>query len=54
MKTVNYTLRLEADVFLDSMTHGLHALSPFSEMDAVISDTWEKLGPAPDIDYDKL
>ena len=23
-------------------------------MDGVVADTWEKLGPAPDIDYDKL
>ena len=22
-------------------------------MDAVIADTWEKLGPAPEVDYDK-
>lgn len=23
-------------------------------LDSVVADTWEKLGPAPDIDYDKL
>jgi hypothetical protein len=23
-------------------------------MDGLIADTWEKLGPAPDVDYDKL
>ncbi len=23
-------------------------------LDGVIADTWEKLGPAPDIDYDRL
>ena len=23
-------------------------------MDGVVADTWEKLGPAPDVDYDKL
>jgi hypothetical protein len=23
-------------------------------LDNVIADTWEKLGPAPDVDYDKL
>jgi hypothetical protein len=72
MKTVSYTLRLEADVFervekearkrkksladifRDSITYGLPALPPLPDMHAVISDTWEKLGPAPEIDYDKL
>ena len=23
-------------------------------MDGIVADTWEKLGPAPDVDYDKL
>jgi hypothetical protein len=23
-------------------------------MDEVVANTWEKLGPAPDVDYDKL
>ena len=23
-------------------------------MDGVVADTWEKLGPSPDVDYDKL
>ena len=23
-------------------------------MDSAIADTWEKLGPAPEVDYDKL
>jgi hypothetical protein len=23
-------------------------------MDGLVADTWEKLGPAPDVDYDKL
>ena len=23
-------------------------------MDEITSDTWEKIGPAPDVDYDKL
>jgi len=23
-------------------------------MESVVADTWEKLGPAPDVDYDKL
>ena len=25
-----------------------------SPMDNLIADTWEKLGPAPEVDYDKL
>ena len=24
------------------------------DLDAVVADTWQKLGPAPDINYDKL
>jgi len=23
-------------------------------LDSVVADTWEKLGPAPEVDYDKL
>jgi hypothetical protein len=23
-------------------------------MDSIVADTWEKLGPAPEVDYDKL
>jgi hypothetical protein len=25
-----------------------------SSMDNVVAETWEKLGPAPDVDYDKV
>jgi len=25
-----------------------------SPLDGMIADSWEKLGPAPDVDYDKL
>jgi len=25
-----------------------------SPMDGIVADTWEKLGPAPEIDYDRL
>jgi hypothetical protein len=25
-----------------------------TQMEGVVADTWEKLGPAPDVDYDKL
>ena len=27
---------------------------PPREMESIVADTWEKLGPAPEIDYDKL
>jgi hypothetical protein len=27
---------------------------PARAMEALIADTWEKLGPSPDIDYDKV
>ena len=44
-----------ADVFRESISLGLAALPPMPDaMEATISDTWEKLGPAPEIDYDKL
>ena len=43
-----------ADIFRDSIAYGLPALPPLPDMDQAISDTWEKLGPAPEIDYDKL
>ncbi|HEX5222760.1 MAG TPA: hypothetical protein VFZ59_24605 [Verrucomicrobiae bacterium] len=29
-------------------------LEPESSTEDVVVDTWEKLGPAPDVDYDKL
>jgi hypothetical protein len=72
MKTISYTLRIEAglfervqsearrrkkslaDILRDSITYGLPTLPPLPGMDPIISDTWEKLGPAPDVDYDKL
>jgi hypothetical protein len=34
--------------FLESQRQGE------APMDGVVADTWEKLGPAPDVDYDKL
>ena len=27
---------------------------PIREMEGVVADTWNKLGPAPEIDYDKI
>lgn len=43
-----------ADIFRDSIAYGLPALPPCPSLDEVVADTWEKLGPAPEIDYDKL
>lgn len=28
--------------------------TPAREMESVVADTWKKLGPAPEIDYDKI
>jgi len=45
-----------ADVFREAIGIGLPALPPPPEasLDGLVADTWEKLGPAPDIDYGKL
>jgi hypothetical protein len=45
-----------ADVFREAIGLGWPALPPIpeAEMDGSIADTWEKLGPAPEIDYGKL
>jgi hypothetical protein len=31
-----------------------HRRSAETQMDNLIADTWEKLGPAPEVDYDKV
>lgn len=31
-----------------------HRREPEAPMEGVVADTWEKLGPAPEIDYDRL
>lgn len=43
-----------ADIFRDTITFGLPALPPIPGMENVVADTWDKLGPAPEIDYDQL
>ena len=43
-----------ADLLRDTITYGLPALPPLPGMEAMISDTWDKLGPSPEIDYNKL
>ena len=30
------------------------ANTPARELEALVADTWDKLGPAPEIDYDKV
>jgi hypothetical protein len=37
--------------YLDFLKHQREAEIP---MDKVVADTWEKLGPAPEVDYDRL
>ena len=31
-----------------------HQRTKEAPMDSLVADTWEKLGPAPEVDYDKL
>ena len=42
-----------SEVFRDLIAYGFEALPPAPDT-AVIADTWEKIGPAPDVLYDKL
>ncbi|HEV8543543.1 MAG TPA: hypothetical protein VGR78_14195 [Verrucomicrobiae bacterium] len=42
-----------ADTFRDTITCGLRSLPLAARMEEIIADTREKLGPAPEIDYDK-
>ena len=42
-----------SEVFRDLIAYGFEALPPAPDTE-VIADTWEKLGRAPDILYDKL
>ena len=37
--------------YLKSLEHQRELETP---MDSLVADTWEKLGPPPDVDYDKL
>ena len=44
-----------SEIFRDLIAYGFESLPPMPEDNTrVIADTWERLGPAPDIDYDKL
>ena len=31
-----------------------HVRTPARELEALVADTWDKLGPAPEIDYDRI
>lgn len=42
---------LQTAINLDILKRQRETESP---MDGVVADTWEKLGPAPEIDYDRL
>ena len=43
-----------SETFRDLIAYGFGALPPLPDTSEVVADTWEKLGPAPDIAYDKL
>ncbi len=43
-----------ADLFRDLITYGLPALPPVPETYEALQEVWDKLGPAPEILYDKL
>lgn len=47
-----------SELFRDIITYGLPALPPIpNQEDAwerLAAETWEKLGPPPEVDYDKL
>lgn len=43
-----------SEAFREIITYGLEALPPMPDTSAMLADTWDKLGPAPEIDYDKL
>ncbi|HET7625905.1 MAG TPA: hypothetical protein VFM25_11640 [Verrucomicrobiae bacterium] len=44
----------EADVMRQSMKLGLPKLREQFSMEHLVAESWGKLGPAPEIDYDKL
>ena len=43
-----------SELFRDLIGYGLESLPPVPDTTAAVADTWEKLGPAPEVDYDKL
>ena len=51
-------IKRQPEPVLREVLHYIKFLQQQREMDAplesVVADTWEKLGPAPDVDYGKL
>jgi len=51
-------IKRQPEPVLREVLHYIKFLEQQRGMDAplesVVADTWEKLGPAPDVDYDKL
>ena len=43
-----------SELFRDIIGYGLQSLPPVPDTAAPVADAWEKLGPAPEVDYDKL
>ena len=43
-----------SEVFRDLIIYGFKALPPVADTSGAVADTWEKLGPAPDVLYDRL
>ena len=43
-----------SETFRDLISYGFEALPPLPDTSQVIAETWDKLGPAPDVLYDKL
>ena len=43
-----------SELLRETIRYGLSALPALPDTSALVQDTWEKLGPAPEIDYDKL
>jgi hypothetical protein len=43
-----------SELFRDLISYGFKALPATPDTRAAVAETWEKLGPAPDIDYAKF
>ena len=43
-----------SELFRDLIGYGFEALPPMPDTAEAVADTWDKLGPAPDVDYAKL
>lgn len=43
-----------SELFREVIQYGLPALPPLPDTAPAVAETWEQLGPAPDVDYDRL